>query len=484
MEKVFACIDLKSFYASVECVSRGLDPLKTNLAVADKKRTEKTICLAISPSLKKYGISGRARLFELTAMIQTINRKRKIANNNKPFIGKSYLEDELATNKNLALDVIIAPPRMATYMKVSSKIVSIYLKHLAKEDIFVYSIDEIFCDITKYLKYKKKTKEEFIIEILKDVYDETHITATAGLGPNPFLAKVAMDIVAKHEEANEFGVRMAYLDEKSFKEKIWPHNPITDIWRIGKGYAKRLKEFNMNTLGDVARCSLENEDLLYKLFGVNAEILIDHAWAEEPCTIKEMREYKPKAKSIGTSQVLQHPYTYEKAKLIVKEMAEKLSLDLTKKNLLTKKIVLTIGYDIENIKTGYQGEIKIDHYGRKIPKHSHGTITLNSYSQETSEIMHKTILLFEKIVNKQLLIRRLSISAIDIITNKEEKITQLSLFEKQEEKEAKKEKTQALQDALLNIKNKYGKNAILKGMNLEKGATMIERNKQIGGHHE
>lgn len=495
MEKVYCCIDLKSFYASVECVERGLDPLKTNLVVADKSRTEKTICLAVSPALKQYGIGGRARLFEVLSKVKEINKVRRKDNGYKKFTGKSVNDDILKKDKTKELDLIIAPPRMAHYIDYSANIYNIYLKYIAKEDIFVYSIDEVFMDLTNYLKYYKLSPKELITKIIKDVYDTTGITATGGIGTNLFLAKVAMDVVAKHTEANKFGVRIAELNEMSYRKMIWNHLPITDIWRVGKGISKRLEEYGMYTMGDVARCSINNEDLLYKLFGVNAELLIDHAWGYEPCTIESIKNYKPLAKSISSGQVLQCPYDYNKTKLIVREMVDLLALDLVSKKLVTEQLVLTIGYDIDNITEDYNGEITIDHYGRAIPKSAHGTINLDYKTSSSKIIIEAMIKLYERIINPKLLVRRVNMCATKLASEEDEKCKvryrQLDLFSNLEEKdnkldynrEALKEENN-LQNVMLKIKEKYGKNAILKGMDLEDGATTMDRNRQIGGHHE
>lgn len=494
------CIDLKSFYASVECVERKLDPLKTNLVVADESRTDKTVCLAISPSLKQYGLGGRARLFEVKQKVKEINLQRRKLNNYRKFSGKSYLDEELKKNKNLELDFIVAPPRMAYYMKYSTNIYNIYLKYIAPEDILVYSIDEVFIDITDYISLYKCTPRQLVTKMIKDVYETTGITATAGIGTNMFLAKVAMDIVAKKCKPNEFGVRIAGLDEMTFRKKLWDHKPITDFWRVGKGIANKLAKNNMNTMGDVARCSHYNEDLLYKLFGVNAELLIDHAWGWEPCTIEIAKSYKPTETSLSSGQVLHEPYDNKKAKIIVHEMADNLALELVKKKFLTKQLVLTINYDIENLTNPdifnkYFGEITLDSYGRKIPKHSHGTVNLEHYTSSSSIIMESFVNLFDKISNPILLIRKLNLTVSKLIcedkvqTNK--KVEQINLFtdyKKKEIEEAKQKddenKEKEIQKVILQIKNKYGKNAILKGMNLTEGATAIERNKQIGGHHE
>ena len=497
MEKVYMCIDLKSFYASVECIERGLDPLNTNLVVADESRTEKTVCLAITPSLKQYGLGGRARLFEVIQKVKSINYERRKNNNYKKFNSKSFLDSEQKKDRTLELDFIIAPPQMKKYMKYSTNIYKIYLKYLAPEDIFVYSIDEVFCDITTYLSMYQMTAKELVSKIIKDVYDTTGITATAGIGTNMYLAKVCMDIVAKHTEPNEIGVRIAEIDEMSYRKLLWNHKPLTSFWRVGKGIADKLEKNGLYTMGDVARCSLNNENLLYKLFGVNAELLIDHAWGWEPTTIEEVKAYKPERNSISSGQVLHSPYKYENAKLIVREMIDLLSLDLTDKHLVTKQLVLDIGYDIENltnpaIKKMYNGEITIDNYGREVPKHSHGTINLDYNTSSSKVLSKKCIELYDRIVNKNLLIRKINITACNIIdediVEKEVVHEQLNLFsssddseQKIEDKKRQKEDNK-LQHVLLDIKNKYGKNSILKGMNLEEGGTTIDRNNQVGGH--
>ena len=497
--RIYISIDLKSFYASVECIERGLDPLTTNLVVADKNRTEKTICLAVTPSLKQYGIPGRVRLFEVVQKVKQINYERKRKIYNKDFAGKSYNINELKQNKNLELDYIIAPPRMEYYMEYSTKVYKVYLKYFSPEDIYVYSIDEVFIDITNYLETYKLTPIELTSKVIKDVLQTTGITATAGIGTNLYLSKIAMDIVAKHINPNKDGVRIAQLDEMSYRKLLWNHKPITDFWRVGRGYAQKLAKYRIFTMGDVARISVENEELLYKLFGVNAELLIDHSWGWEPCTIKSIKAYKPQTNSINSGQVLHSAYSYEKTKLIVKEMAELLSLDLVSKGVVTNQLVLTVGYDIENlidseIKKSYTGEITIDRYGRAVPKHAHGTINLNRYTASTKEIVKATTELFERIVNEKLLTRRIYISANNLISKNsvvEEKnnFEQIDLFtnykklnkekEVQKQKEIKEDK---LQKAMLEIKEKYGKNAVVKGMNLEKGGTTIDRNSQIGGH--
>ncbi|MGM9875082.1 MAG: DNA methylase [Bacilli bacterium] len=498
MSKVYMCIDLKSFYASVECRERNLDPLDTNLLVADESRTDKTICLAVSPSLKSYGLGGRCRLFEAKQKVKEVNYQRRKNNNYKNFTGKSFIASELNNNKSLELDFIAAVPRMNLYMKYSTKIYNIYLKYIAPEDILVYSIDEVFCDITNYLNFYKMSAEELVMKIIEDVYKTTGITATAGIGTNMYLAKVAMDITAKRMKPNKFGVRIAYLDEMKYKKELWNHKPLTDFWRVGKGYAKKLEENGMYTMGDIARMSINNEDLLFKLFGVNAEFLIDHAWGYEPCTIKDAKNYKPLNSSISQGQVLHSPYSFEKAKLIVKEMVDNLVLELVDKHLKTDQIVLTIGYDIEcltnpSIERRYKGEITIDVYGRKVPKHSHGTANIDHKTSSTKTITNEVMKLYDKIVNPILLVRRLNVTACNIV-NEEYKestpiIEQIDLFTNYEEVSKQKEKSlkdeieeKKIQKALLNIKKKYGKNSILKAMNYEEGATAKNRNLEVGGH--
>ena len=500
MDKVYACIDLKSFYASVECVERHLDPLNTNLVVADNSRTEKTICLAVSPSLKQYGIPGRARLFEVVGKVKEINRKRKIENKNRKFIGSSYLDSELKSHPELCLDYVVATPRMAKYIEYSTRIYDIYLKYLSPNDIHVYSIDEVFCDITPYLSFNKMKPVEFITKIVHEVYDTTGITATAGIGTNMYLAKVAMDIVAKHKAPNEKGVRIACLDEMMYRKILWHHTPITDFWRVGKGYSSKLEKYNMFTMGDIARCSLENEDLLYKLFGINAELLIDHAWGWEPATIAEIKAYKPSTNSISSGQVLPEPYNYEQTELIVKEMTDLLTLDLVSKKLVTDQIVLTINYDIDNlnnpnIRDNYIGEITLDYYGRRVPKPSHGTIHIDHQTSSSKVIINKVTELYKKITNKHLLVRRITIAFNNLVSEEKLKdkvvyeqydiftdIAKLEMEKKQLVEDETKERE--LQNVILNIKNKYGKNSILRGMNYIKGGRTIERNQQIGGHKE
>ncbi len=495
-QHIYVSIDLKSFYASVECQERGLNPITTNLVVADSSRTEKTICLAVSPSLKTYGIPGRARLFEVIQKVKEINIERKAKLLNNTFTGVSYDADELKKHPSLELTYIVAPPRMAYYMKYSTNIYNTYLKWFSSEDICVYSIDEVFIDITNYLKTYKMEAKELVTKVIQDVYENTGITATAGIGTNLYLCKIAMDIGAKHVEPNQNGVRIASLDEITYRKLLWDYKPITDFWRVGRGYSKKLEANGIHTMGDIARTSIQNEELLYKLFGINAELLIDHAWGYEPVTMKQIKEYKPESNSICSGQVLHCPYNYEQTELIVKEMAELLTLDLVEKNLVTNQIVLTIGYDVENltdpfIKKSYNGEITIDRYGRKIPKHAHGTINLDHKTSSTKIIMEETIKLYQKIINKKLLVRRINITVNNVVdeetAKKEEVYEQIDLFTNYQEKVEKQKEEQTekeLQKAMINIKKKYGKNAILKGMNLQKDGTTIDRNKQIGGHKE
>jgi DNA polymerase V len=472
MDRVYMCIDLKSFYASVECVERGLNALTTNLVVADLSRTEKTICLAVSPSLKSFGIRGRARLYEVVSKVRELNRNRKSKN-------KSYNIDEINHNKDIKIDYIIAKPRMKLYMDYSNKIYNIYLKYISKEDILVYSVDEVFCDITDYLKYYNKTKEELVMMIIKDVYESTGITATAGIGTNMYLAKIAMDIVAKHMDPNEYGVRMAYLDEYKYRELLWDHRPLTDFWRIGRGYATRLEKHGMYTIGDVARKSIDCEGELFKIFGVNAEILIDHAWGYEPCTIKIAKSYKPLSNSISVGQVLTRPYSYEESVIIVTEMVDSLVLQLVKKHLVTKEIIISVGYDIDN--PLYDGEMMLDYYGRSVPKSAHGSINIDHNTSSTDIILKNALKLYKKIVNDKLYIRRITVAFNNVHNEEEKEIKQLDLFSSSDTKKEKEERK--VQRAILDIQKKYGKNAILKGVNLEKEATGRERNKQVGGHN-
>ncbi len=500
-EKIYIAIDLKSFYASVECVERGRDALTTNLVVADASRTEKTICLAVSPSLKEYGIPGRARLFEVVAKVKQVNAQRRNAIKEHSFTGSSDDSIALKKNKKLALDYIVAKPRMALYMQYSTRIYQIYLKYISEEDMHVYSVDEVFLDVTDYLKAYEMTARQLTQKIIQDIYDTTGITATAGIGSNLYLCKIAMDIMAKHEKPDKNGVRIAELDELTYRKNLWSHTPITDFWRVGRGYARKLERCGIFTMGDIARCSIGkdgdfyNEELLYKMFGVNAELLIDHAWGYEPCTIAEIKSYTPENNSLGSGQVLKSPYPYEKAKLIVREMTELLVLDLVEKRLATNQMVLTVGYDIENLKdkeNAYQGEITTDRYGRKIPKHAHGTANLGLYTTSTQKIIAAVMELFDRIIDPTLFVRRVTLTANHVIAEskvqKEQEFEQLDLFSMLQEKEQNEkekeqlEKERKMQEAIIELKHKFGKNAILKGMNLQEGGTTIERNGQIGGH--
>ena len=505
-ERTYIAIDLKSFYASVECMDRGLDPLTTNLVVADLSRTEKTICLAVSPSLKACGIPGRARLFEVVQKVREVNAMRQQKAPGRRFAGSSCQEPELRADPSLALDYVVAPPQMARYMEVSGRIYEVYLRYIAPEDIHVYSIDEVFIDATAYLKTYGMTARELARTMILDVLGATGITATAGIGTNLYLCKVAMDIEAKHIPADENGVRIAELDEASYRSALWDHRPITDFWRVGRGYAKKLEERGLYTMGDIARCSLGgpsdyyNEDLLYQMFGVNAELLIDHAWGWEPCTIADIKAYRPQSSSVGSGQVLHCPYPFDKAKLVAREMADQLALDLAEKGLAADQVVLTVGYDIGNLRDGscgkeYRGEVKTDRYGRKVPKHAHGTENLGRHTASARRIIQAVSDLFDRTVDPKLLIRRITMSAEHVIPRDEAKareacgFEQLTLFtdyaalwKEQERQKAEEEREGRMQEAVLEIKRKFGKNALLRGMNLQEGATARDRNSQIGGH--
>ena len=498
-QHTYIAIDLKSFYASVECRDRGLDPLDTNLVVADESRTDKTICLAVTPTLKSFGIPGRARLFEVKQRVQEVNTDRKRNLRGREFAGSSHFYSELAKDPSLALDFIIAPPRMAYYMEYSTRIYEIYMKYVAPEDIIVYSIDEVFMDVTDYLQTYCLSPRDLAMKMILEVLEATGITATAGIGTNLYLCKVAMDVMAKHIPSDENGVRIAFLDEMTYRRELWSHRPITDFWRVGRGYAKKLESYGIYTMGDVARCSEQNEELLYRLFGKNAELLIDHAWGWEPCTVEAVKAYRPESSSLGSGQVLQCPYDAEKAKLVVREMADALSLDLVEKHLVTDQIVITVGYDIENLtdperRKKYRGEVVTDRYGRQIPKHAHGTENLESFTSSTQKMVEAASVLYDRIVDKNLLIRRMNITANNIVEEKaaqqkNNSYQQLDLFtdyaaeEEQEKQEALRlDRERKLQEATITIKKKFGKNAILKGMSLQQGATAKNRNEQIGGH--
>lgn len=493
-QHVYLAIDAKAFFASVECVARGLDPLTTNLVVADESRTEKTICLAVSPALKAYGISGRARLFEVVQKVREVNALRRSRAPGRNLTGKSCDARELASSPSLAVSYIVAPPRMARYVQCSATIYQTYLKYVAPSDIMSYSIDEVFIDITKYLKLYNLTAHELAMKMIRDVLDTTGITATAGIAPNLYLCKVAMDIVAKHIEPDEDGVRIAELDERSYREKLWSHRPLTDFWRVGRGYARKLEAHGLYTMGDVARCSIHNEDLLYKMFGINAELLIDHAWGWEPCTLADIKAYKPESKSVGSGQVLQQPYPFKKARLIIQEMADLLALELVEKGLVAEQIVLTVGYDrasLTNPKIAslYHGEVSTDYYGRKVPKHAHGTESLPRPTASTRLITEAALSIFDRTVNPLLLVRRVYLVANRVETaqaaEQRRGPVQLDMFSDpavQEAEEAALAREKRMQEAILHIKKKYGKSAIFKGMDLQEGATTIARNQQLGGH--
>ncbi len=488
-KRTYVAIDLKSFYASVECVERGYDPLDTNLVVADPGRTDKTICLAVSPGLKGYGVPGRPRLFEVIRAVKDLNNRRRGNAPDKIFKDKSFFVSELEKDPSLELGYVVAPPRMALYMRYSTDIYKIYMKYIAPEDIHVYSCDEVFMDVTSYLDTYGLTAHDLARKMIRDVLKATGITATAGIGTNLYLCKVAMDIVAKHIPADEDGVRIAELDEASFRKKLWNHTPLTDFWRIGRATERTLCQYGLNTLGKVARESERNEELFYKLFGINAELLIDHAWGYEPTTIEYIKQYKPSAKSLSSGQVLMRPYAYEEARIVVREMADSLALDLVSKGLVSDQIVLTISY--ESLKDGeeYKGETHTDYYGRQAPKHAHGTANLNRLTSSSALIIEAVMELYTQIVDPKLQIRRLNIAACRLVPESEAgrkpMYEQLSLFtdpEKDAGEEKQLEKEKELQKAELKIKERFGKNAIIKGTSLRQGATGRERNAQIGGH--
>ncbi len=497
-QKTYIAIDLKSFYASVECRERGLDPMTTNLVVADAGKTEKTICLAVTPSLKTYGIFGRARLFEVVQKVREANNRRKCKAPNKAFTDKSYDNTEILSNPSLEIDYITAPPRMALYMEYSTRIYAVYLKYIAPEDIHTYSVDEIFIDATGYLKTYKCSAHELAMRMIRDVLKTTGITATAGIGTNLYLCKIAMDIMAKKMKADKDGVRIAELNEMSYRKQLWGHTPLTSFWRVGKGVAKKLEEHGMFTMGDVARCSVRNEELLYRLFGINAELLIDHAWGREPVTMDLIKAYKPETNSVSSGQVLTRPYEFDEARLVVREMTEQAVLDLVDKGLVTDQVVLDITYDVENLtdpirRAKYKGPVTTDIYGRQMPKYAHGTQNLERYSSSTMKITKAVTELFDRITDRNLLVRKINLTANRIIPEsdipKEASCEQIDLFTDYEaesrrdaEEKSALERERKMQKAMLGIKKRYGKNAILKGMNLQDGATAKERNEQIGGH--
>ena len=496
----YLAIDLKSFYASVECRERGLDPMTTNLVVADGSRTEKTICLAVSPSLKSYGISGRARLFEVVQKVAEVNARRQWLAPGRKLCGASSDDRQLKSNPSLALEYIVAPPRMAHYLEYSTRIYQVYLKYVAPEDIHVYSIDEVFIDVTHYLGLYGLTPRQLAQKILKDVLEITGITATAGIGTNLYLAKIAMDIVAKRMPADRYGVRIAELDELSYRRTLWAHRPLTDFWRIGRGYARKLERHRLFTMGDIARCSLGgptdfyNEELLYRLFGIQAELLIDHAWGCEPCTLADIRSYQPESRSTVSGQVLTCPYPSDKAALVVREMTDALSLELVEKGLVTDQLVLTVGYDIENLKDPerrrhYTGPVTTDGYGRQVPKHANGSVNLHGHTSSTREMIGAIMELYSRIVNPALLVRRMSVTANHLLAEQDaiQQATdvQLDLFSNRQMETARqsaREREHRMQQALVSIRKRYGKNAVLKGMSYGEGATARERNGQIGGH--
>ena len=517
MERIYAAIDLKSFYASVECVERKLDPLKVNLVVADLSRTEKTICLAVSPSLKAHGIGGRARLFEVVQRVKEINDRRfraadekgllpKDEQGNSRFASSSFFAPALEEDPALELSYLVAPPRMRLYETYSTKIFSIYLKYVAPEDIHVYSIDEVFIDLTRYLHTYSMTPYELTMAMIREVLYTTGITATAGIGTNLYLAKVAMDIVAKHIPPDQDGVRIAELDESSYRELLWCHRPLTDFWRVGRGYARRLESLGLYTMGDVARASLQpvQKALLYHTFGVNAELLIDHAWGWEPVTIEQIKAYRPRSNSLSSGQVLKEPYPFEKGGLIIKEMTELLAQDLVRKGLVTRQLVMTVGYDRASLKTEegeylvastgrpYTGRVAADYYGRPAPRYAHGTQGLERYTNSARKLTAAASALYERITDPELVIRRVSIAVCGLIAEEEippDKPEQLSFFEdyteqenRRREEERQDDKERRLLRAMLRLQDRYGKNAVLKGMNLLEGGTTRERNGQVGGH--
>lgn len=492
-QRTFIAIDLKSFYASVECVERGLDPLLTNLVVADASRTEKTICLAVTPSLKAYGISGRARLFEVVEKVRQVNMERLCFSPEGIFTGRSTHDPDVQANDGWELDYIVAPPRMRLYMQYSARIYGIYLRYIAPEDIHVYSVDEVFIDATNYLQSYRMTPHELTVKLIHEVLRETGITATAGIGTNFYLSKVAMDIVAKHIPADKDGVRIAEVDEMSYRRLLWDHRPLTDFWRVGRGISRKLEANGMMTMGDVARRSLTNEMQLFKLFGVNAELLIDHAWGYEPVGMKDVKAYKPSSKSFSSGQVLAEPYTFDKARVVVREMADSMALKLVDKGLVTSHVGLSVNYDVENLaqEKNYDGEVATDWYGRKVPRFAHGAVALEPTS--SSRAITKAILgIYDDNVDRKLLVRRLTVVVGSLVARdsvKQAKEVQLDLFadheaeeRRQKERKAKAERENRMQKAALTIQKRFGKNAILRGTDFEEGATLRDRNSQVGGH--
>lgn len=489
----YIAIDLKSFYASVECVERGLDPLDTCLVVADKRRTEKTICLAVSPALKSYGIGGRPRLFEVVGRVREVNRTR--GHNGKSISGKT-----LQAHPECAVDYIVAPPRMALYLEYSTRIYQIYLRYIAPEDIHVYSIDEVFIDVTSYANTYKMSTHDLAMKMIREVLAETGITATAGIGTNMYLCKVAMDIVAKNMPPDNDGVRIADLDEMSYRRLLWDHTPLTDFWRVGRGIARRLAPYGLHTMGDIARFSLSHEGLLYRMFGVNAELLIDHAWGWEPVTMEMVKKYRPATHSVSSGQVLTCPYSTDKAKVVVLEMADAMALELFDMGVVTDQMVLEIGYDVTSLdspeaRASYDGRVSTDHYGRQVPFHAHGTVNINPPTSSSEIMMDEIGVLYDRIINPLLMVRRITLTACRLKSESDIRLhqqpLQLDLFtdydelkRRSEAERAVREKERHRQEAILKIKKMYGKNAILRGLNYADGATQRERNRQIGGHHE
>lgn len=485
-EKQYIAIDLKSFYASVECVERGLDPMKSCLVVADKSRTSKTICLAVSPALKSFGIPGRGRLFEVEQKVREINDDRRAASPRRRLTSESSNIDDINSNSDCGLGYIVACPRMAKYVEYSNMIYDIYLRYISPEDIHIYSIDEVFIDAAPYLGCYGMNAHDLAMMIIKDVFRKTGITATVGIGSNLYLAKIAMDIMAKHMKADEDGVRIASLDEISFRRNLWDHRPLLDFWRIGRGTERKLKALGIHTMGDIARLSLDSrgEEILYGMFGVEAELIIDHAWGWEPCSMADIKEYRPSSRSISSSQVLKEPYSYNKARIIVLEMADSLAMEIECKGFVTETIVLSVGYDKTGVTEDYEGSITTDAYGRKIPKHARGTRRFETETSSSKTIMEAIGNMFDGIVDKSLLVRRIRISA-DVKRRKKEHIRQFDMFTSIDEIEKQEEcmkKDNRIQEVLLGIRGKYGKNAVFRGMNLVDGATAIERNGYIGGH--
>ena len=492
-QRAYIAIDLKSFYASAECISRGLDPMTTNLVVADPDRTEKTICLAVTPSLKAQGVPGRPRLFEVVQKVAEINALRRQKAPGREFSGSSCDAIELQKTPALSLDYIVAPPRMGYYLQTSAKVYSVYLKYIAPEDIHIYSIDEVFIDATPYLRTYGMTARELAQKMIRDVWETTGLTAAGGIGTNLYLCKVAMDILAKHAKPNEHGIRVAELDELTYRQQLWGHEPLTDFWRVGYRSARKLAAHGIFTMGDIARCSLTGEHILYKMFGINAELLIDHAWGWEPCTIADIKAYRPGSTSISSGQVLHRPYAYDEARLIVREMTDLLALDLVRQGLVTDQLVLTVGYDIENLsdterRKNYHGPVVRDHYGRLLPKHAHGTENLGCSTASTAKIVAAMMALYDRITDPGLLVRRVTLAACHIRAEDETEepdFQQLDFYTSLPEREkeaAARQRERRRQEAELAIKEKFGKNAIFRGMNLKEGATTLDRNRQIGGH--